>query len=77
MRSKMRAYLVAVPPKVVLRPYILIGVLRAFLQRRHVLPMVPMFIPKIPRIDRGDEKAGNSNTAFGSVQARKVCWIMY
>jgi len=53
--------LVSITPEKVLSSYILVWVFRSVLQRRQMLPMAPMLIPKIVRVDASNEEAGNSD----------------
>ena len=48
------AHLISITPEVVLGSQILVRILWSFLQRRHVRPMSPMFIPQDVGIDTGD-----------------------
>jgi len=51
--------LVAITPEVVLNPDILIWVLWALLQWEFMLPVLPMFIPKVVSVDTGKNEARN------------------
>jgi len=53
--------LVTISPKEVPRPYVLIWILNPLLQRRQVLPMLPMLPPQIPGIDAAEDEAGNDD----------------
>ena len=56
--------LVPIAPEVVLRPDILVWILDSLLQGRQVLPVLPMLVPKVPRVDAAkyqtwDDDAGS------------------
>ncbi len=51
--------LITIPPDIIFRPNILIRILRTLIQRRHMLPMLPMLRPQIVSVDAGDNQAGD------------------
>ena len=53
------AHLVSITPEVVLGADVLVWVLGSLLQRLHVLPMRPMLVPQVVRIDAGDYQSWN------------------
>jgi hypothetical protein len=50
--------LVTVAPRVVLGADVLVGVLNALLQRRHVVPVLPMLVPEVIGVDGGENQEG-------------------
>jgi hypothetical protein len=56
--------LVAISPKEVPCPDVLVWVFDTLLQGRHVLPVFPMLIPQVPGIDRREDEAGNHDTTY-------------
>lgn len=61
--------LVAVTPEEVLGADVLVRVLGALLERREVRPVLPMLIPKVVGVDRGQSESGDDG-AVGSVSIR-------
>lgn len=63
-------YLVTIAPWVVLHTHVLVGVLGAFLERGHVLPVLPMLHPEIIGIDAGEGQARDNGTRDGEYICR-------
>lgn len=63
----MLAYFVSITPLVVLGTDVLIGVLGALLQRRHVSPVFPMGVPKPPSVDSGSKQARTDGALVVSI----------
>lgn len=57
--------LVAISPGVVLGPDVLVRVLDALLQRRQVLPVLPVLIPEIVAVRTSGGKGGDATTVSG------------
>ena len=55
--------LVTITPEKGLCAYVLVRVFYTFLQRGHVVPMLPMLVPKILCIQRGKYEGWNDNAA--------------
>jgi hypothetical protein len=51
--------LVAVAPRVVLGADVLVGILNALLQGRHVGPVLPVVGPEVVGVDAGEDQAGD------------------
>lgn len=51
--------LVAVAPGEVLGAHVLVGVLDPLLQRRQVLPVLPVLVPQVPRVDAAQDQGGD------------------
>lgn len=56
---------IPISPRKILRPDILIRILDPLLQRRQMLPMFPMLVPKVPGVDRAEDQAGGHDTDGG------------
>ena len=58
---KANSHLIAITPWEVLASNILVRVLCAFFEWRHVVPMVPMLVPEVVSIDSGKDQAGRDH----------------
>jgi hypothetical protein len=52
-------HLVTITPWVVLVTDVLVWVFDSFLERRHVLPVLPMLCPQVIGVDASEDQAGN------------------
>jgi hypothetical protein len=59
--------LIPITPGIILGPDVLIGILDALLQGRHVLPVLPMLVPEIPGVDAGEDDAGDHHAVVGEL----------
>lgn len=64
--------LITIAPEEVLRSDVLIRVFDSLLQRRHVLPVLPMLIPQVPGVDASEDEAGDDD-AVGFVSIPGSC----
>ena len=53
--------LVTIAPREVLGADVLVGVLDALLKRRKVVPVLPVFIPEVVRVDTGKDQGRNNS----------------
>jgi hypothetical protein len=53
--------LIPITPEEVLGPNILIRVLDSLLQRRQMLPMLPMLVPEVLGVDGAEDQAGDDD----------------
>jgi hypothetical protein len=60
------SYLVTIAPLIVLGADVLVGVLSALLQRRHVAPVLPMLLPEIPGVGTSQGQARNNTALYSS-----------
>lgn len=63
-------HLVTIAPWVVLHTHVLVGILGAFLERGHVLPVLPMLHPEVIGIDAGEGQAGDNGARNGEYICR-------
>lgn len=62
--------LIAISPREILRPDVLVWVLDAFLQGREMLPVLPVLVPEIPGVDAAEDDAGDYHAVdFGLLSA--------
>lgn len=59
-----QTHLVTVAPLVVLGADVLVRVLGALLQRRHVVPVLPMLVPEPVGVGTGGDEAGGDTTSI-------------
>jgi hypothetical protein len=64
--------LVPISPREILRPDVLVRILDPLLQRRQMLPVFPMLVPKVPGIDAAEDEAGGHDTGEGLV----LLWLL-
>lgn len=69
---KEQTYLVTISPLVVLGANVLVGVLGALLQRRQVVPVVPMLVPQVVGVGTGEAKGGNDGADGGLASVSKL-----
>ena len=56
-----KTHLVTIAPREVLGADVLVGVLDALLKRRKVVPVLPVFIPEVVRVDTGKDQGRNNS----------------
>lgn len=54
---------VTVAPEEILDPDVLVRVLGAFLERRHVGPVLPVLVPEVIGVDTSNNQEGDGSTA--------------
>jgi hypothetical protein len=65
-------HLVTVTPGEVLHTDVLVGVLGALLQRRHVVPVLPVLVPQVVGVKATADQAGD-NSAVQSIVSSVLC----
>lgn len=63
MQIRERTYLVTVTEGEVLHTDVLVRVLGALLDRRHVLPVLPVLVPEVVGVETTANQAGNDSAA--------------
>lgn len=64
----LETHLITISPEIVLRSHVLIWVFNSVLQRRHVAPVDPMFLPQIPGIEGTKDNAGDHDAVNNQLQ---------
>lgn len=67
-----QTHLVTISPLVVLGANVLVGVLGSLLQRRQVVPVVPMLVPQVVGVGTGEAKGGNDGADGGLASISKL-----
>ncbi len=58
-----KAHLVSIAPLIVLGANVLVWVLGALLQRRHVVPVLPVSLPKVPGVGTRESQGGDDGAS--------------
>ena len=58
-RRPLSTNLITIPPTKRLRPNILIRILNPLFQRRHMLPVLPVLVPEVFGVERGEDQGGD------------------